>query len=157
MKEVAILLLAALTLSGCGNTTTTVQTPTGAVWAAVLTGGSGDDPDPSFNTQFTLNANTLDVTYIQFLTQNSCFPVTGGSASGTTNLTINSTTFAVTGSLTYTVQAGGNTLMLSGTTVTGVEVGTTLTSGLVTGTWTETGSTGCNASGNFTMSQSATT
>jgi hypothetical protein len=154
MKEVAILLLLALALNGCGGSTTTVQTPSGATWAAVLTGGTGADPDPSFNTQFTLNSDaSLSITFLQFLTQQSCFPVSGGTETGQiANLNINSSTFAVTGTFTYTVQSGSNTLTLTGP-LTGTENGTTLTNGLATGTWSETGGTGCVASGSFTMTQ----
>lgn len=153
MKEVAILLLLALGLNGCSSSTTTVQTPSGDIWSAVLTGGTGADPDPSFNTQFTLNGNSLSISYFQFLTQQSCFPIAGETETGQTALIINSSTFAVTGTLTYVVQSGGNTLTLNGTSVTGTETGTTLTNGLVTGTWSETGGNGCTASGSFTMTQ----
>ena len=153
MKEVAIVLLAALMLNGCGSTTT-VQTPTSAIWSAVLTGGSGDAPDPSFNTQFTLNGDgSLNITFIQFLTQQPCFAVAGGTESGQATLQINSSNYAVTGTLTYTVQSGNNTLSLNGLDVTGTELGTTLTNALVTGTWTATGDPGCVTSGTFTMTQ----
>jgi hypothetical protein len=159
MKEVAIVLLVALALSGCGSTTT-VQTPSTAIWAAVLTGGSGDapDPDPSFNTQFTLNSDaSLSITFLQFLTEQSCFPINGGTQTGQiANLNINSSTYAITGTLNYTVQSGNNTLTLTGP-LTGTELGTTLTNGLVAnGTWIETSSdpgSKCAASGSFTMTQ----
>lgn len=158
MKEVAILLLLALAtaLIGCGSSSTAVQTPSTAIWAAVLSNGTGADPDPSFNTQFTLNSDgSLTITFFQFLTQQSCFPISGETVTGQTVLTVNSSDFAVTGTLAFTVGSGGSTLTLNGTSVTGTELGTTLTNGLVTGTWSETNATtpACNATGSFTMSQ----
>ena len=71
-------------------------------------------------------------------------------------LTLNTTTFEVTGPLTFTVQSGGNTLTMNGT-VTGMENGvngTTLTGGVATGTWMLSGTAPCDgATGSFTMTQ----
>jgi hypothetical protein len=159
MKEVAILLLAALLLNGCGgSSSTTTQAATANTWQAAMLGGIGQDSGFSFITQFTVGSDgTLSISYFQFLNSNSaqCFPVSGGTQTGQANLQINSSTNAVTGTLTYTVQSGGNTLTLNGTSVTGTETGTTLTGGSVTGNWTLTGGTGCSdpTGGSFTMMQ----
>jgi hypothetical protein len=123
----------------------------------VLSGGESTASGFSFITQFTVSGSggTLSISYFQFLNSNSqCFPVSGGTQSGSMNLTVNSSTNAVTGSFTFTVQSGGNTLTLNGS-VTGTESGTTLSGGSVTGTWTLTGGTGCNdpTGGSFTMTQ----
>ncbi len=160
MKEVAILLLAALLLNGCGSSSssTTTQTAAGNTWQAEMLGGEGTASGFSFITQFTVGGDgTLSISYFQFLNSNSaqCFPVSGGTQTGQAILQINSSTNGVTGTLTYNVQSGGNTLTLNGTSVTGTESGNTLTGGSVTGTWTLTGGTGCNDStgGSFTMNQ----
>jgi len=161
MKQVAILLLLALTLDGCGSShSTPTQTAAGGAWQSQMFGGMGPDSGFSFITQFTLGSNgTLSISYFQFLNSNSaqCFPVSGGTLAGTMMLTENTTNFSVTGPFSFTVQSGGNTLSLTGN-VTGTENGlngTTLTSGSVTGTWTLTGGTGCNdpTGGTFTMTQ----
>jgi hypothetical protein len=156
MKEVAILLLVALMLNGCSSSSTpTAQTAAGGVWAADLPGGSGEASGFSFTTQFTVNGDgTLSITYFQFLTAGACFPVSGGTQTGSMVLsTPNTTTNAVNGTFTYTVQSGGNTLTLNGT-VTGTASGTTLSGGSISGSWSVTGGTGCNATGqSFTMTQ----
>jgi hypothetical protein len=157
MKEVAILLLVALLLNGCSsssNSTTAAQTAASGVWSADLPGGSGEGSGFSFTTQFTVNSGgTLSITYFQFLTQGTCFPVSGGTQSGTLNLTIDTTTNAVTGTFTYDVKSGNNDLALTGT-VTGTESGSKLSGGVVTGTWTLSGDPGCNSTqGSFTMKQ----
>jgi hypothetical protein len=166
MKEVAILLLATLALSGCGGThvvtTQTAQNAAGGIWSAQVLGGSGAASGFSFNTEFTVNSDdSLAITYFQFLTQGTCFPVDGGTQAGTMNLNVNPSTGVVTGTLKYTVQATGNTLTLNGqVTGTAAITGspTSLSNGSVTGTWTVTGGSGCNATGGtFTMCQSSTT
>jgi hypothetical protein len=163
MKEVAILLLVALMLNGCGGNTTATQTAAGGTWQAALSGGESSASGLSFITQFTVGGNdTLNVSYFQFLNQSEaqppCFPINGATAAGTMTLTENQTTFTVTGPIVLTVQSGGNTLTLTGN-VTGTENGlngTTLSGATATGSWTLTGGTGCNdpAGGSFTMTQS---
>ena len=159
MKEVAILLLAALLLDGCGSSSssTTTQTAAGNTWQAEMLGGEGTASGFSFITQFTVGGDgTLSISYFQFLNSNStqCFPVAGGTQSGSMVLTTNTSNSTVTGTFSFTVQSGGNTLALTGT-VTGTENGTTLSGGSVTGTWTVSGATGCNdpTGGSFTMTQ----
>jgi hypothetical protein len=164
MKEVAILLLVAVALSGCGGTPTintqTAQTAAGGIWSAQVLGGSGAASGFSFNTEFTVNGDTsLAVTYFQFLTQGTCFPVDGGTQNGNMDLNIDGSTGVVTGTLKYMVQASGNTLTLNGQ-VTGTATTqnpNALSDGSVTGTWAVTGGSGCNATGGtFTMCQSST-
>jgi hypothetical protein len=161
MKQVAIFMLAALLLNGCGNNATPTQQAAGGIWGAQLLGGEGSASGYSFTTQFTLSGNNLSISYFQFLNQSTanppCFPVNGGTIAGTMILTENQTNYTVTGPFSFSVQSGGNTLMLSGN-VTGTENGlngTVLSGGLVTGTWTLAGATGCNdtTGGSFTMTQ----
>jgi hypothetical protein len=158
MKEVAILLLVALMLNGCnGNSTTTVQGAAGGIWQAQMLGGNGLSSGFSFVTQFTVNGDgSLSISNFQFLTQGTCFPVSGGTTSGSMILTINTGTNGVTGTLSYVVVSGGNTLTLTGN-VTGTENGTTLSGTSIIGSWALAGSGtgGCNnANGSFTMTQS---
>lgn len=164
MKEVAILLLVTIALGACGGptkiNTQTAQTAAGGIWSAQVLGGSGAASGFSFNTEFTVNGdNSLAVTYFQFLTKGTCFPVDGGTQTGTMDLTINGSTGLVTGTLKYTVQASGNSLTLNGQ-VTGTATTqdpNALSDGSVTGTWAVTGGSGCNATGGtFTMCQSST-
>ncbi len=153
MKEVAVLLLVALMLNGCNSSSTpTGQTAASGIWSADLQGGTGEASGFSFTTQFTVNGDgSLNITYFQFLTAGTCFPVSGGTQAGSMVLTTNTSTNAVTGTFTYTVQSGGNTLTLNGT-VTGTASSTTLSGGSITGTWSVTG--GCTATGeSFTMTQ----
>src|SRR5260370_21283632 len=158
MKEVAILLLAALLLNGCGSSSsTTTQTAAGNTGQAEMRGGEGTASGFSYITQFTVGGDgTLSISYFQFLNSNSTqfFPVAGGTQSGSMVLTTNTSNSTVTGTFSFTVQSGGNTLALTGT-VTGTENGTTLSGGSVTGTWTVSGGTGCNdpTGGSLTMTQ----
>ena len=164
MKEVAGLLFITLLLNGCGSSSTsTPSTTPGVTWQAQVLGGSGPDSGYSFITQFTLNSSgTLNITYFQFLNTGAaqCFPVSGGTQTGQMMLTQNTTNLTVTGTMVYTVQSGGNTLTLNGSSVTGSEAlnTTTLTGGVATGTWSLTGGTGCDdtTGGSFTMTQSPT-
>jgi hypothetical protein len=170
MKQVALLLLVALMLNGCGSNPPTVQSTAGGVWQAELLGGSGDDSGYSFITEFTLNNdNSLSISSFQFITENNpsdtgdtdCFPINGGTISGTIPLTVNSND-TVTGTITFVVKNGANTLTLDGT-VTGTAIvgsqnsSATLTGATMSGNWTLTGSSGCNgAGGSFTMAQPTT-
>lgn len=155
MKDVGVLLLFALLLNGCGSSSTPVQTASGGTWEAQLSGGDGTASGFSFITQFTVGTSgTLSISSFQFLTAGSCFPVTGGTQSGTLNATYNSAN-QVTGTFSFTETSAGNTLTLTSTSVTGTLSGTTLSGGNISGTWALTGGTGCNnAGGTFTMKQS---
>jgi hypothetical protein len=159
MKEVAILLLLALLLSGCGSSSPTLQSTTGGIWEAQLLGGTGGGF--SFITQFTVNSDgSLNITSFQFLNQGTCFTsISAVTPTGSVLLQLN-TNDTVTGTITYVVKANGNTLTLNGT-VTGTAVvasnnsSASLTGATITGNWTLTGGTGCNASGgSFTMTES---
>jgi hypothetical protein len=158
VKEVAILLLVALTFSSC-NSTTAAQSGAGGIWQSQMLGGVGPASGFSFNTQFTINGDgSLDISNFEFLTNGQCFPVTGASPSGTMILT-EQTNDTVTGTFSYTVTANGNTLALTGT-VTGTESGSNtqlLPGTTIFGNWTLTGTAPCNATGgSFTMAQAST-
>ncbi len=164
MKEVAILLLLAVLLNGCGSGKPTAQSAAGGLWQAQLAGGEGNASGFTFNTQFTVASNgALSISDFEFINDNSsgtqsCFPINGGSVSGSMILTENMANDTVTGTMTFTVSSGANTLTLNGSSVTGTLVGNTLSGGMATGTWALTGSGtgGCvNASGSFTMSQTS--
>jgi hypothetical protein len=162
MKEVAILLLAAFLLNGCGSNSPSTPTTAADTWSAQVLGGQGPASGFSFSTDFTLNSDgTLTLSTFQFYNAGSCFPVDGDAVTGLiTNLEVNQDNYAVTGTLKFTVQSGSNTLVLTGAlTGTGGPSGNdVLTGGSVTGTWVFTGSgspTGCNdTTGSFTMTQS---
>jgi hypothetical protein len=158
MKEVAMLLLVAVMLNGCGANTTATQTAASGLWSATLVGGEGMGSGFSFTTQFTVSGGggALSISSFQFLTAGACFPPNGETPTGQMILTENTTTFQVTGPVTFTVQSGGNTLTMNGT-VTGTENGvngTTLAGAVATGTWMLTGTAPCDGvTGSFTMSQ----
>jgi hypothetical protein len=155
MKDVGILLLVMLLLNGCSTTTTPVQTAAGGTWESQMIGGAGEASGLSFITQFTVGGDgALSVTNLQFLTQGDCFPITGGTESGSLMVSANSDGL-VTGTFMFVVAAGGNTLTLNSTSVTGTLSGSTLSGGSIIGTWTLVGDMGCNGSGTFTMTQSA--
>jgi hypothetical protein len=172
MKAVAILMTAALLLvNGCSKSTTVQEAP-GAIWQAQLLGGKGQESGFSFVTQFTFNANgSLTPGYFQFINDDSgtsCFPLAELPIGSLTDFNFDQTTLAVTGTFSYTIQSGGNTLVVTGP-LAGVasetgETGNntiTLTSGTVTGDWTFTGGgtpTGCSdtLTGSFTMTMSTT-
>jgi hypothetical protein len=160
MKEVAILLLVAIMLNGCGSSRPTAQSVTGGVWSASLSGGEGSASGFSFITQFTVDSSgTLSFSRFEFINQGNCFPLDGGAVSGNMGLTENMATGQVTGSMTLTVAGNGNTLTLSSPDgVNGTLTGTTLSNGSVTGTWTVSGGTGCTGGGgSFTMTSETTT
>jgi hypothetical protein len=162
MKEVAILLLAALMLSGCGNSTTQVQQSAAGTWQAALNGGEGDSTGFSFNTQFTVGGDgALSISYFQFLNSGEpCFPFSGEAPTGSMILNENLNTFGVTGTFTFVVKSGSNTLTLTSKTVTGTESGTTLSGITINGNWTLAGdgTKGCNnTSGSFVLTQSSST
>lgn len=163
MKQVAILLLLALFLNGCGSGSSDVQSAVGGTWESQMLGGSSGASGFSFITEFNVTGagGSLTIDTFQFLTAGPCFPIDGGTINGNMILTVNPDTFAVTGPFVMTVVSGINTLTLNGT-VTGTENGTTgteLIDGMITGTWTLTGSSGCTdpTGGSFTMTQSAST
>jgi hypothetical protein len=167
MKEVAILLLFALLLNGCGSNQAVRQTA-GAIWQAQLIGGKSPSTGFSFNTQFTVNSDgSLTPVSFQFLNNGTCFPFDGEIPTGSfTDLSIVQSNLAVTGNLSFTVQSGSNTLTLTGPmTGTVSETGETgnntftFTSATITGAWTlaASGTGSCvDSSGSFTMTLSST-
>lgn len=162
MKEVAALLLVALLLNGCSSNQTPTQTAAGGTWQVQTLGGEGVSTGFSFNTQFTVGGGgALSISYFQFINSGQpCFPLSGGTLSGSMVLTENTTTYLVTGTFSYVVQSGSNTLTFTGT-VTGNENGlngTILSGATGSGAWTLAGdgTSGCvDTSGSFTMSQSS--
>src|SRR5277367_6771859 len=108
MKAVAILVLLAVMLNGCGGSSATVQAASGAVWQAQLAGGSGAASGLSFITTFTIDSNgSLSVSNFQFLNESSCFPINGEDPSGSiSNLQVISNTGQVTGDFSFTVVGG---------------------------------------------------
>ena len=158
MKEFAVLLLLALMLNGCGdNHVPNPQVAAGGVWQSEMEGGDGIGSGLSFIAQFTVaNNGAMNFTSFQLLTQidGGCFPVTGPRPSGTLVVTPNAAN-QVSGTFSLTVVSNGNTLTLTSTSVTGTLNGTndTLADGVIIGSWTLKGSTGCNTNGTFTMTQ----
>jgi uncharacterized protein YceK len=160
MKEVAILLLAALLLNGCStSTSTTVQTPVGNGWQAAMSGGEGTSSGFSFNSFFTVGSGgALSISSLQLLNSGTCFGTTNISSGGTLNI---ATVLPVTGTFTFTLTSGaGDVITLSSSDVTGTVNSTTnvLSNGSIIGTWTlapASGSACAVANGSFTMKQSA--
>ncbi len=162
MKEVAVLLLLALLLNGCGSGATAVQGAAGGGWEANLSGGEGKASGFSFVTQFSVNGGgALSVSNFQFLTQitGGCFPVSGEDPTGTLNVSYNADG-VVSGTFSFLIVSNGNTLTLTSNEVTGSfnTTGNILTGATIMGMWALTGGTGCNdVSGTFTMTQSNST
>jgi|GEM_PF-1690022 hypothetical protein len=162
MKEVAILLLVALMLNGCSSNSTAVQTAASGGWQAEMSGGDGVASGFSFITQWTVSGGSgaLSVSNFQFLTQinGGCFPVTGETPTGNLKVTFNAAD-QVTGTFSFTIASGGNTLTLTSTSVTGTinTTNNTLSNGVIIGNWAVVGSgNGCsNVSGTFNMTQTA--
>lgn len=166
MKEVAILLLLALLLNGCGSSSTTAQAAEGGVWGAQMSGGDGPSSGFSFNTAFTVNSNgALSISSFQLLNADTCFGATIPTPAGTlTNLVYNSAGTLTSGSFSFTItSAAGDVVTLTSTAVTGV-VNTnnnTLSGGSIQGTWTlvPASSSQCvpvSSQTSFTMTQTTT-
>ena len=161
MKQVAILLLVALMLNGCSNSTA-VQTAVSGGWQAEMLGGDGLASGFSFITQWTVSGGNgaLSVSNFQFLTQidGGCFPVTGETPTGNLMVTFNAAD-QVTGTFSFVITSGGNTLTLTSTSVAGTinTNNNTLSNGVIMGNWAVVGGgNGCsNVSGTFTMTQTA--
>jgi hypothetical protein len=182
MKQLGILILLAMGVVAlaCGhsNSAPTIFTNTNGNWEAQLIGGKGPAAQLNFVTSFNVQnfnggANTpLTITGFSFINTQSC--LNAASASGSMNLTTQSTD-QVTGSMEFTVKsltsAGAalslftvNTSTTPPTTVgevTGTATGTdnlTLTNGIAYGDWQLTSSNPeCVGSGTFVMCQNAAT
>jgi|HubBroStandDraft_3_1064219.scaffolds.fasta_scaffold198740_1 hypothetical protein len=180
MKKLAILIVPALILaiSGCGSRTinsTPVNTTTSGNWEAQLSGGIGAASELNFVTSFTVTDNGtgnnlgLDITGFNFYNAGACFTngIDAAKETGTATFTTATGTDEVTGQLLYTVTSNipaGNVLTLTSYTdgLTGTSSGTSsttgsLSNGVVVGTWTLTGGTGCTGSGTFLMCQGTAT
>jgi hypothetical protein len=166
MKEVAILLLLAVMLNGCG-TSSAVQTPSGDVWGAAMVGGIGTSSGFSFNTQFTTGSNgALSISSFEFLNpQDTCFGTSTPTLAGTLNATYNADD-QVTGTFSFTItSSAGDTVTLTSTSVTGTanpNNNNTLSGVSIVGTWALVPGSGssCVAVTNgttFTMMQTNTT
>ena len=141
---VALLLAAGLVLVGCGSNNSNSSTINGN-WTAVLTNSSDESQAFTFTTSVTENNDgTLSVTNLT-ISSSSCF-VSGETESGSFALggNINGN---VTGQFQFNVMSASpsNNVL----TLTGTANGNT-----IKGTWTLTGGTGCQGSGNFTMTKS---
>lgn len=168
MKEVAILLLLAFMLNGCGSSAA-VQTTSGSVWQSQMLEGVGTSSGFSFNTQFTVGVNggALDVSSFQLLNQDTCFGSgTLAAPTGTlTNLNWNSADQIISGTFSFTITSpAGDTVTLGHSTITGtVNPNTspvTLSNGAtIVGTWAlapaSSGSTCVATGGEFTMTLNA--
>jgi len=162
MKEVAILLLAALLLNGCSTSnSTTVQTPVGNGWGAAMSGGEGTSSGFSFNTFFTVGSGgALSISSTQLLNSGTCFGTSTIVSGGTLNVTVNAA-FQVSGTFSFTLtSSAGDVVTLSSNDVTGTVNATpnALSNGSIIGTWglvPASGSTCVATGGSFTMTQSA--
>jgi hypothetical protein len=168
MKEVAILLLLAVMLNGCGNSTT-VSAPSGSVWQSVMVGGVGTHGSTgfSFNTQFTVSGGgVLSISSFELLNADTCYgnlPSNAIIPTGTLKTTFNSAD-QVTGTFSFTIPSpAGDIITLTSTSVTGTvnaNNNNLLSGGSIIGTWAlvpGSGSSTCVAtSGTFTMTQTGT-
>ena len=140
MFAVAMLLVAGLTLAGCGSNNNPANI--NGNWTATLTGSQNFN----FTTSIIENSDgTISVTNFSFSSNSSCF-VSGETETGTFALSGNFNG-KVTGKFGMTVKSGmpsGNTLALTGD----------VNGNTITGTWTLTGSSGCTGNGTFTMNKS---
>ncbi len=164
MKEVAVLVLLAVMLNGCGSSTA-VEAPSTDVWQAVISGGVATSSGFSFNTQFTVSSGgTLSIGSFQLLNQDTCFGSVGPTPSGTLNVTYNSAD-QISGTFSFTIpSSAGDTVTLTSTSVTGtanVNNNNLLSGVTIVGNWTLTPGSGskCVAvnNGTFTMTQSNNT
>ena len=137
---VAMLLVMGLITVGCGTNSNKGGNVSGT-WSAMLTGSQNF----TFTTALVDNGDgTVNVTKLTFSTNSSCFE-SGDTETGT---------FGLSGNLNGNVQGQFGMTITSGTpsgnvlTLTGTVNGST-----VSGTWQLTGGTGCNGSGNFTMTK----
>ena len=165
MKEVAILLLAALLLNGCSTSNSTpVQTPVGNGWQAAMTGGDGTSSGFSFNTFFTVGSGgALSISSTQLLNSDTCFGTSTSNlvSGGTLNVQVNSAFQVSSGTFSFTLtSSAGDVVTLSSNDITGTVNSTTnvLSNGLIIGTWAlvpASGSPCVSTGGSFTMKQSA--
>jgi hypothetical protein len=138
---VALLLAAGLVLVGCGSNNSNPSNINGN-WTAVLANSSDGSQAFTLTTSITENNDgTLSVTNLT-ISSSSCFVGETGSGSFGGNFNGN-----LTGQFQFKVvsTSPSNNVL----TLTGTASGST-----IKGTWTLTGGTGCQGSGNFTMTKS---
>jgi hypothetical protein len=163
MKEVAILLLLAVMLNGCGSSTA-VESPSASVWQSVMLGGEGTSSGFLFNTQFTVSSNgALTIVSFQLLNSGTCYGGVGPTPTGTLNVTYNSAD-QISGTFSFTIpSSAGDTITLTSSSVTGtanVNNSNLLSGVTIIGTWAlvpGSGSSCVAASGSFTMTQTNAT
>jgi hypothetical protein len=171
MKEVGILLalLLVVMVSGCGNSKAT-EVPSGSIWQAVMSGGTGTSSGFTFNVQFTVSSGgVLSISgdgSFQLINQDTCFGNVSSNAiipAGTLNTPYNSADQVVGGTFSFTIPSPkGDVITLTSTSVTGnvnPNNNYVLTGGSIIGTWAlvpGSGSTCVTASGTFTMTQTGT-
>jgi hypothetical protein len=172
MKEVRILLalLVAVMLNGCGNSKAT-EVPSGSIWQAVMSGGSGTSSGFSFNTQFTVSSGGVlgfgsSGGSFQLLNLDTCFGNLSSNAvipAGSLITPYNSADQVVGGTFSFTIPSPkGDVITLTSTSVTGTvnpNNNYVLSGGSIVGTWAlvpGSSSTCVAASGTFTMTQTGT-
>ena len=140
---VALLLAAGLVFVGCGSNHSNSSNITGN-WTAALTNSSDGSQAFTFTTSITENNDgTLSVTNLTI--SSSCFAAPGETESGSFALGGNFNG-NVTGQFQFKVMSpspSNNVLTLTGTA----------NGNTIKGTWTLTGGTDCQGSGNFTMTK----
>jgi len=142
MKKLAVagLVAVVLTLVGCGWHDHGHGNINGT-WTAILS-----DSAFSFGTSVVVNGDgTLSIDQFSFSTNGPCF-VSGETESGSFAFS-GDFNGKVTGHFQFNVVSGlpsGNTLTLTGT----------VNGDTITGTWSLSGGTGCQGSGDFTMTKS---
>ena len=137
---VAMLLVAGLTLVGCGSNNNPANI--NGNWTATLTGSQNFN----FTTSIIQNSDgTVSVTKFSFSSNQPCF-LSGETETGTCALSgnFNGNVTEKFGMIVTSTGTPSNIL-----TLTGNANGNT-----ITGTWTLVGSSGCNGTGNVTMTKS---
>jgi hypothetical protein len=139
----AVLLIAGLTLIGCGSSSN--PSNINGTWNATLLSNGNGTPVFTFGTSLKVNGdNSLSISNFSFTTDSPCF-VSGETETGSFTLSGNFNG-QVKGSFGLSVLSGspsGNTLTLSGSA----------NGNTISGTWTLAGSSGCTGSGSFTMTK----
>jgi hypothetical protein len=145
MKKLAFTLFLGLglTLAGCGSDHNNGNI--NGNWTATLTDTGGAQMFAfSTSLQATGNSGSVTINNFHFSTNSVCF-VSGETESGTFALTgnFNGNVAGQFGMSVLSGSPGGNTLTLTGS----------ISGNTITGTWTLAGLSGCNSSGNFTMTR----
>jgi hypothetical protein len=145
MKQfaVAILLVAAMTLAGCGSSNNNSGNINGN-WTAALQDANGV-PVFAFTTSLTAanSGSTVTVTNLNFTTNSCSFTAATETASFVLSGNFNGN---VSGSFQLNLSSGApsnDSLVLTGT----------VNGGTISGSWTASGTTNCSTSGTFTMTK----